>query len=223
MAAPWATITAIAMHTDHLLTLTQWLSPAFPTGAFAWSHGLERAIGRGDVDTPDGLRAWLNDVLAYGAGRNDAILLVAAHRGDDLLDLSDLSKALAPSAARRQETLQQGAAFAQTVRAVWQLDVPDMAFPVAVGRAAGLMGLPVVPVTQIWLQSFVSNLIQAALRLMPLGQTEGQRILSELAPLCASLGEEAADATLDDLGSAVFLADIASMQHETHYPRIFRS
>lgn len=223
MAAPWATTTAIPMNTDHLLTLTQWLSPAYPVGAFAWSHGLERAVARGDVTDAASLADWLAAVLDHGAGRSDAILLCAAHGADDIAPVAELAAALAPSRERRMETLQQGAAFAATTRAVWGLELPDMAYPVAVGRAAGLIGLPVVPTAQVWLQSFASNLVQAAQRLMPLGQTAAQRVLAGLAPLCAARGEMAANATLDDIGSATFAVDIASMQHETQYSRIFRS
>jgi urease accessory protein len=223
MAAQWAMITAILMRIDHLLTLTQWLSPAYPIGAFAWSHGLERAVQRGDVCDSEGLKNWLTDVLAHGAGRSDAILLCVAHGADDMTDVADLAAVLAPSVERRMETLQQGAAFAATTRAVWNLDLPDMAYPVAVGRAAGLMGLPVEAVAQVWLQSFASNLVQAAQRLMPLGQTEGQRILAALAPICRDIGAQAAQSDLSAIGSSSFAVDIASMQHETQSPRIFRS
>jgi len=223
MAARWGMTIAIPMNTDHLLTLTQWLSPSYPVGAFAWSHGLERAIGRGDVTDAGSLSDWLAAVLEHGAGRSDAILLSVAHGADDVAEVAAFAAALAPSRERREETMQQGAAFAATTRAVWGLDLPDMAYPVAVGRAAGLMGMPVVPVAQVWLQAFAGNLVQAAQRLMPLGQTEGQRIVTRLSPICAKLGAEAKTATLDDIGSASFAVDIASMQHETQQPRIFRS
>ncbi|WP_342076572.1 urease accessory protein UreF [Yoonia sp. SS1-5] len=211
------------MTTDKLLILTQWLSPAYPVGAFAWSHGLERAIQRGDVTDAATLRDWLETVVEIGAGRSDAILLCAAHKADDPTELAQLAAALAPSKERRMETLQQGAAFAATTRAVWKLNLPDMAYPVAVGRAAGLMDIPVLPVVQVWLQAFVSNLVQAATRLMPLGQTAGQQVLADLTPLCAQIGAMAVDAALDDLGAAAFTVDIASMQHEAQQPRIFRS
>lgn len=223
MAAPWGMITAIPMRDADLLTLTQWLSPAYPVGAFAWSHGLERTIGRGDIADAATLAGWLADVLEHGAGRTDAILLCSAYSADDVALVAELAAALAPSVERRMETLQQGAAFAATTRAVWQIDVPDMAYPVAVGRAARLMGLAVQPVAQMWLQAFASNLVQAAQRLMPLGQTEAQRILAGLAPLCLRIGREATSASVDDIGSATFAVDTASMQHKHQYSRIFRS
>lgn len=221
--APWAMITAIPMHDAQLLTLAQWLSPAYPVGAFAWSHGLERTIGRGDLRDAQDLADWLSDVLDHGAGRSDAILLCAAHGADDVAAVADLAAVLAPCRERRMETLQQGAAFAATTRAVWGLDLPDMAYPVAVGRAARLMDLPMQPVAQLWLQSFASNLVQAAQRLMPLGQTQAQQILAGLAPLCIRIGAGATRASLDDIGSATFAVDTAAMQHTAQYSRIFRS
>lgn len=221
MAARWGTITV--MRTEQLLTLTQWLSPAYPVGAFAWSHGLERAVSRGDVSDAAGLADWLQAVLENGAGQSDAILLCAAHGADDVAPVAELAAALSPSQERRMETMQQGAAFAATTRAVWDFDLPDMAYPVAVGRAASLAGLPLEQVVQVWLQAFVSNLVQCAQRLLPLGQTAGQRILHQLSPVITAVGQEALGASLDDIGSATFAVDTASMQHKTQYARIFRS
>lgn len=214
------------MTTDGLLTLVQWLSPAYPVGSFVWSHGLEQAIADGQVADAAGLQDWLGVVLTLGAGRGDAILLVAAHRAPDdevLAGIASLAAALAPSAERRAEALGQGAAFAATTRAVWGYALPDMAYPVAVGRAAAMAGLGAGDVAQVYLAAFVTALVQAAQRLMPLGQTEAHRIIRALAPLCAQVADEALGATLDDLGSAAFAVDIACMRHETLEPRIFRS
>lgn len=214
------------MNTDHLLILTQWLSPAFPVGGFAWSHGLEQAVADGAVHDRATLEAWLSDVMMCGAGRTDAILMTAAHGAsgpEQRAEVAEMADALAPSAERRAEALGQGAAFAATVRDVWGLDLPDMAYPVAVGRAAGLKGLPAQPTAQVMLQGFCSNLVQAALRLMPLGQTNGQHVLATLSPICATVATEAMALGLDDIGSAAFAVDIASMRHEALSPRIFRS
>ncbi len=223
MGARWAMITATHMRIEQLLTLTQWLSPAYPVGAFAWSHGLERAVSRGDVSEAESLSAWLQAVLAQGAGRSDAILLCAAHTADDVVPVAALAAALSPSLERKMETMQQGAAFAATTRAVWDFDLPDMAYPVAVGRAAKLADLPLEPVVHVWLQAFVGNLVQCAQRLLPLGQTAGQRILHDLGPTITEVGQEALAASLDDIGSATFAVDTASMQHKAQYSRIFRS
>ena len=208
------------MTTDHLLTLTQWLSPSYPVGSFAWSHGLEQALADGQITDAASLQDWLAVVLTLGTGRTDAILLCAAYRGQDV---AELASALAPSRERRMETLQQGAAFATITRAVWGLTLTDAPYAVVVGQAAGLVGLPLEATVRVYLFSFVSNLVQAAQRLMPLGQTKGQILLAALAPLCDSLGIQALGLGLDDIGSAAFAADIAAMRHEMQEPRIFRS
>jgi urease accessory protein len=225
-AGPAPPSDAPAFHLDaaSLLTLSRWLSPAFPTGAFGWSHGLEWAVRAGEVRDVTTLEGWLDALLRHGAGRGDAILLHAAYgAGDDLPDIADLALGLSSSRERRAETWAQGSALAGTLRAVEGLDLPDMALPVALGRAARLGGLLAAPVALVMLQATVTNLAQAAQRLMPLGQTDAQRVLLRLAPACAAVAAEAATATLDDLGSCAFALDIASMRHETMEPRLFRS
>ncbi len=213
------------MRAEALLTLAQWLSPAYPVGAFAWSHGLEQAVRDGTVHDATSLADWLGVMLTAGAGRTDAILLVAAAgaEGVALEEIAALAAALAPSRERLAETMGQGAAFAVVTRAVWGFDMPDMAYPVAVGRAAGLADLPVLPVAQVYLQAVASNLVQAAQRLMPLGQTAAQRVLAGLAPLCVEVAGAALEAGLDGIGGAAFAMDIASMRHEGMEPRMFRS
>ncbi len=213
-----------ALSGAQLLTLARWLSPAFPTGGFAWSHGLEQAVRDGDVGDAATLGDWLDGVLRWGAGRTDAILIGAAWRGDeDLAGLDALALALAPSRERRAETAQQGAALARTLRAVHGWDLPDMALPVALGRAARLGGLPAGPVVAVALQGWATTLVQAAQRLMPLGQTEAQRVILRRAPVCEAVAGEAVGLTPDDIGSCAWAADVASMRHEGLEPRIFRS
>ena len=216
----------MTMTSDQLLTLAQWLSPAFPVGSFAWSHGLEQAVASGEVTNVATLADWLDVVLTHGAGRNDAILLAAAYHAVDpavLSDIAELAAALAPSLERRVEAQQQGAAFAATVRQVWAFDLPDVPYAVAIGRAAALANFPVVPVTQVFLLAFVTNLVQAAQRLMPLGQTEAQRVIHGLSRRCVDVAETTASGDLDTLGSAAFAVDIAAMLHEELAPRLFRS
>lgn len=209
-----------------LLTLVQWLSPGFPVGAFSYSHGLETAHEAGDVTGAEGLEDWLAAVLAQGAGRNDAIFLTTAYRAqsaDETDEINALACAMAPSKERLLETLAQGQAFGETVRAVWHLDLPARCYPVAVGQAAGAMDLPLGDTTRLFLQSFAANIVSAGVRLIPIGQTQGQRIVARLAPLCTQIAQEALEAGLDDLGGAAVLADIRSMQHETQYTRLYRS
>ncbi|MFN7223857.1 MAG: urease accessory protein UreF [Paracoccaceae bacterium] len=210
--------------TQGLLTLVQWLSPAFPTGGFAYSHGLEQAIADGAVADAAGLRQWLADVLDFGAGRQDAILLVQALRpGANHGRLDDLARALQPSSERLSEALDQGTAFARTVAGLTGQNLPPRCLPVAVGEAAASLGLPEAQVAALYLHAFISNLTSVAMRFMPLGQVEGQSVLSALHPLIESLAEAATGLTLEDLGSAALGADMSAMAHETMDVRIFRT
>jgi urease accessory protein len=207
-----------------LLTLVQWLSPAFPTGAFAYSHGLERVIAAGDVTDAASFEGWLRNVLHYGAGWQDAVLLCQAlGPGADHDALDALARALAPSAERLQESAEQGAALARMVAGLTGRALPARTLPVAVGEAASPLGLPVAEVAQLYLQGFASNLCTIATRHVPLGQTEGQSALSRLLPDVVDLGQRAAGAGLDDLGSCALAADLAAFQHETMDVRIFRT
>jgi urease accessory protein len=205
----------------HLLT---WLSPAFPTGGYAYSHGLEWAVEDGDIVDGDTLRGWLADVLVHGSGRNDAILLRHAHGGGDLAALNELAIAIAPSRERRVETLDQGTAFVAAVAAWNPPQLPArVAYPVAVGAMAGRYGIDQDLTAAAYLQAFAANLISAAVRLVPLGQSAGLRVLAALEPCIRHLADITRTATLDDLGSCAFRSDLAAMRHETQYTRLFRS
>lgn len=217
------TVAPCPMPTDGLLTLMQWLSPGFPLGTFSYSHGLENAVAEGRITDADGLRDWLATVLTCGTGRNDAILLAESWRADDPCDVDALARALAPSRERLLETTAQGEAFCATVNAVWGMDLPPLCLPVAVGAAARRQDIALDPTLQAYLHAFAAGLVSAGQRCMALGQTEAQRIVAGVAPLCLSLAADALTLTLDDIGGSAFLADIAAMRHETLQPRIFRS
>jgi urease accessory protein len=213
-----------------LQRLLAWLSPAFPVGGFAWSGGLETAIADGRVTDRTALTGWIADSLEHGTLRNDAIMLALAHRADPasntLADLCDLLLALSPAAERVEETLAMGAAFRLAV-ANWPqsaIALPrDCPYPIAVGALARAHGVP-CPMTLIaFLTSTVQAQISVAVRLVPLGQTDGLRALAELEPLVAALADEAEGAGLANLGGAAYGADIAQMRHEGLKVRIFRS
>lgn len=209
-----------------ILTLAQWFSPAYPVGGFAYSHGLEWAIESGQVRDASDTGRWITDVLRFGAGWNDCLFLVAAFRAggqDEVADIDATCRAFAPSRERLQESVLQGEAFCTITAAVWSADINGLSYPVAVGRAAKLAGLPIALTTQMFAQAFISNLVAASMRLVPLGQTEGQILIRDLTPLCVDIAITAMDAGLDDLQSSAFLSDIASMKHETQYSRIFRT
>ncbi|MEL6642129.1 MAG: urease accessory UreF family protein [Pseudomonadota bacterium] len=210
---------------DAVLTLAQWFSPSFPVGAFSYSHGMETEIAEGRMVDAATVEAWIADVLRYGAGRNDVILLHSAYTADAaaLQEYDTLAQALAPSQERLLEALQQGAAFARTIRDVWGHDVPDVVMPLAVGAAAARQGLPLALTAETYAHSFVANLVSAAVRLVPLGQTEGQKVLLSLKPVITEVVSRGLTLNIHDLGAASFAADIAAMRHETLYARIFRS
>ena len=206
-----------------LLTLAQWFSPAFPVGAFSFSHGLDWLVSTGTLADGGDVERWIFHVMTQGNGRTDLILLAHAWRGDAPGDLDTLARALAPSAERVTETVEQGGSFTRAVNAGWGLDLPTCAYPVAVGAAARACGLPLAPTARLYLHAFAGALTSAATRAVPLGQTEAQAILRNMCPVIDRLCDEALDLPLDAIGSAAFAADIASMNHETQYSRMFRT
>jgi len=211
-----------------LLNLLAWLSPGFPTGAFAYSHGLEWAVEAGDISDANTLQAWVADILTYGSGRNDAILLRHAYRAacnSAALDqLAAFAAAIAPSRERLTETLDQGTAFLRAVQAWGCPEMPDpIAYPVAVGALAGWHRIEEHAIAAAYVQAFASNLISAAVRLIPLGQTAGLQVLAAIQPSVLRTAHETAAATLDDIGGCAFRADLASMLHENQYTRLFRT
>ena len=233
MTAPMRT-SRTAM-SDAMLPLLAWLSPAFPTGAFAYSHGLEWAVEAGDVHDARSLDAWLDDLLQHGAPRADAVLLAAAYGSDpaDRLQVNELALALCAARERRLETSAQGNAFLIAVRAAWpapQLEAfaaalgdDDVAYPVALAVAAAAHGLALRPTLEAFVLATIGNLVSAVLRLGPIGQSEAQATIARLCPAVTRLAAFAQTASPDDLGTASWRSDIAAMRHETQYSRLFRS
>lgn len=228
----------LPVHPAFPAELQLWLSPAFPVGSFAYSHGLEWAVGTGRIKDRASAETWLGDLLGHGAPRNDAILLAvawsAAAARDEaaLADVNRLALALAGARERSLETVQQGNAFLATVKAAWNSEgleqalralEGDTAYPIAVGAAAGARGFPQKLTLSAFLVSAMQNLVSALVRLAVIGQTDGQRVLAALVPAIADLSDQCPDLGLDDIGGAVFISDIAAMAHETQDTRLFRS
>ena len=214
-----------------LQKLLTWLSPAFPIGGFAWSAGLETAIAGRVVTDSQSLENWLAGALLHGGIRTDAILLALAYKaGADapaLAELADLSLALTSAAERRAETLALGEAFA-IATAAWPPQnavrlPPACPYPIAVGAIAAAHTLPLPDTLIGFLTATVQGQVSVAVRLVPLGQSAGLRVVAALEPQVAALAQEAMTATLDDLGGIAYASDIAQMRHETLEPRIFRS
>ncbi|MEI7712213.1 MAG: urease accessory protein UreF [Rhodospirillales bacterium] len=211
-----------------LIRLLAWLSPAFPTGGFAYSHGLEWAVDTNEIVDGATLHAWLSNVLKNGSGRNDTILLRHAHRSardpSALAEIVEIGAATAASRERRAESLAQGNAFAAAAVA-WQGAAlpPNTPYSIAVGALAGANDIPEDDTAAAYLQAFATNLISAAVRLVPLGQNAGLRVLAALEPIVLATAADSREATIEDLGGCAFRSDLAAMRHETQYTRLFRS
>jgi urease accessory protein len=229
---------SISSEAAALYRLMTWLSPSFPVGAFSYSSGLEWAIEAGDITNAASLRDWLAAMLTDGSGFCDAVFLAQSHRaalaGDDasLREVSELAAAFVPSRERHLETLAQGRAFIDIARAAWNADGLDrsvaccggaIAYPIAVGLVSASHAIPLPLTLHAFLHALTSNWISAGARLVPLGQTDSQRVLAALEIIVGATAARALAASLDDLGSATFRADLASLRHETQYTRLFRS
>jgi urease accessory protein len=226
---------------EALLRLQSWLSPAFPMGSYSYSHGLEWAVEAGHIIDRQDLTDWLKADLCYGSGRNEAIFFSAAWRStvhDDratLFEIAEVAAAFRGTSEFALESSQQGAACLATLRQVWPdraLDWLsealrdrglDPALAVILGVRSARQGIPASLALPAFLQSYVANLVTAGVRLIPLGQTDGQFAIAELEDAVLAASAQAKDATIDDLGSAAFMVDLASTAHETQYTRLFRS
>ncbi len=229
--------------TDHLeaaalYRLMTWLSPAYPVGAFSYSGGIEWAVEAGDISDAETQRCWIEIMLSAGAGMSDGIFFSHAHRavtgGNDaaLVEVAELAAAFVPTQERFHETTAMGRAFLEVTQAAWscaafaglqQLWTGPVAYPIAVATACAGHGIPLDAALHAFLTAVSSNWISAGIRLIPLGHTDGQRILKALEPTVMATAKRAVATRLDELGSAVFRADIASARHETQYTRLFRS
>ena len=237
MSTTMATITMTEeLNEAGLYRLMTWLSPGYPVGAFSYSHGLEYAVEDGTVTDAAALQRWLADLLRYGSGRNDAILFRHAHdaatNASALAAIAELAAAFAASSERHLETTAQGRAFAEATTDAWPcaalerlLEAWDgpLAYPVVVAVAAAGHGLALQPSLNAYLHGFAGNLVSAGVRLIPLGQRAGQQVVAALEPAVAAAAAAALVTPLEDLGGSALLADLAAMQHETQYTRLFRS
>jgi urease accessory protein len=235
------TIIETALAGGRLQRLLTWLSPSFPVGAFSYSHGLESAVEIGLVSDRASLVRWTETIVSVGAGRVDTVLLRTAYEAVEDDDIEALvwalerGDAMQPTSELGLETRAQGAAFLSAVSRNWPAAgiarVQDVAlrcarpvvYPVAVGAAAAAHYIPLAPVLETYLHAFAANIVSAGVRLVPLGQSDGLYVLSELEPAVVASAQAARFAERDDIGSATAMVDWASTYHETQYTRLFRS
>jgi urease accessory protein len=221
-----------------LYRLMTWMSPSYPVGAFSYSGGIEWAVEAGDIRDAGTLRSWLAAMIRDGSVFCDAAMFCYAHRavasGDDtaLAAVAELAAAFVGSKERFLETTAQGQAFRQITRAAWPTPALDrltaawdgpLAYPIVVAAACAGHGIALAPALHAFLHGVVSNLVSAGVRLVPLGQTDGQRVLAALEGAIAHAAARAQETAVDDVGTATLRADIAGMRHETQYTRLFRS
>lgn len=249
-------LTTIRMTTDpaRLMRLLSWLSPAFPIGAYSYSHGLEWAVEAGSVHDRASLVDWLEADIRHGAGRTDGIFFAEAWRaarGGDLaaaaagsqdaqqahplVVIAELAAAMRATSELALESSQQGIAFMSAVRKAWPHPaLDDLAsrlraagitpmLPIAAAMSCAVHDIALNLALPLYLHAGAANLINAAVRLVPLGQTDGQMALASLEAAVAETAAEVIHLHVADIGSAAFMIDIASMQHETQYTRLFRS
>jgi urease accessory protein len=234
------TIDRAMSSSDGAARLLTWLSPAFPVGAFSYSHGLEYAVEAGLVSDRATLIAWIEGIVRYGAGWLDGMLLVAAHRAatesdsEGLKEVAELASAMRGSAELALESTAQGAAFLKAIGTGWPHlaaspllwvlgHTTGLSYPVAVGATAAVAGIAEPPVLQAYLTAFCGNLVSASLRLAPIGQSDGIATLALLEPTISRLVERLRAAPFETIGAASLMVDWCSMKHETQETRLFRS
>ena len=224
-----------------LLRQQSWLSPAFPAGSYSYSHGIEWAIEAGHIHDRKSLVDWLKADLCYGSGRNEAIFFTEAWRyatEDDcekLIKVAELAAAFRGTSEFALETSQQAASCLATLRRVWPDPILETlseslselriapVLSIVLGVRAARQDIPATLAPPAFLQSYLANLITAGVRLVPLGQTDGQLAIAELEPAVLAVSAQSQQATIHDLGSVGFMVDLASALHETQYTRLFRS
>jgi urease accessory protein len=218
----------------NIALLLNWLSPSFPTGAFAYSQGLEAAVSDCWVTTEEDLREWLGTSLTQGQLWCDLAVASCVRRADaqaEIAELNALHTALNSTAERRAEALDLGGNFRDAYLAAWKpasgsaFDGLDdrPTYAVALALACRDHAIGCVAMLDAMATAYHTNAISAAIRLSVTGQSGGQRVIAGLGPLTAETTARAAEATTDDIATASFQADLASMRHETQTTRLFRS
>ncbi|WP_008308717.1 urease accessory protein UreF [Leptolyngbya sp. PCC 6406] len=221
-----------------LLRLLQLASPALPVGAYSYSEGVETLIHQGRITSGENLAHWLIQELEMGAIRLEAAVMGRAMVAWQESDLAALERwnhwlsAVRETEELRQQSWQMGRSLLRLLRDLEPGSLnplPDTFstqpcnFAIAFGIAAALWQLPIEETILIYLQSWAANLISAGVRLVPLGQTEGQRLLGHLADPLSRAAERIPTLLDHDLTTCSWGLTLASMTHETQYSRLFRS
>ena len=220
--------------TDSLYRLMSWLSPTYPVGAYSFSHGLEYAVEAGLVVDRASTLDWIATVMTAGNGFADLVFVAAAWDSDpaELASLNEYVLAFQGTAELRLESTAQGRAFVSVTGDAWPcaatdalaaVSPDDLTYAVAVGAIARSHDIDKRDALLAYAHAFAANLVSAAVRLVPLGQTDGQRITADLLTTCVAATERALVTAVNDVSTSTPMVDIASMKHEHQYTRLFRS
>jgi len=215
--------------------LLQLASPALPVGGYSYSQGLEAAIEAGTVRDAASAARWIGDVLELAVRNLEAPVFLRLASAWSKADREALARwngefvASRETAELRAETLQMGYSLR---RLLVELDVPgsaaldaieDLAYPTAFSFAAAAWGIEAREALGAYLFSWLENQVLAAVKTVPLGQTEGQRMLLARAARLEACVEHAARLADGELCNLAPGLAIACARHETQYSRIFRS
>lgn len=224
--------------TAALYRLLAWFSPGYPVGAYTYSHGLEQAVEAGTVCDAASAQAWIADIAEHGGGFADGVFLIGALRAAasgneaELAELAEFAAAFVTTPELALESQAQGRAFMSISQAAWPSGALErlsavwdgpVAFPVAAGCLCAGHGVDEATAAVAYLHGMIANLVSAAVRLVPLGQTDGQRITAALEPLTGEIVTRARTTAWREVANPTFMVDIASMLHETQHTRLFRS
>lgn len=226
------------MNSTILARLLRLASPALPIGAFSYSQGLEWAVESGQVRDRESVQVWIGSVLAGSMARFELPMLgkfFQAWFDKDAHALANLNEAFLASretAELRDESVQMGRALRTVVVSDGELErsmleplesIDAPTFPNSFAFAAVHWNLAQSDALTGYVWSWLENQVTAAIKLVPLGQSAGQRILACLTPACASAVETALSIKPEDWSNFSPLFAIASSRHETQYTRLFRS
>ncbi|MGH8736628.1 MAG: urease accessory protein UreF [Burkholderiales bacterium] len=195
-----------------------------PVGAYSYSGGLEAAIEVGLVRDAASAQGWIGDVLEHTLARMEAPLLLRMIEHPDPA-WNELLLAGRETAELRAETLQMGYSLAALLRnlGLEAIEDAEISFPLAYAHAVRCWRLEARESLVVYLWAWLENQVMAALKAVPLGQTDGQRILLALGARLEALAARAARLRDDELGNFAPRLAILSSRHETQYSRLFRS
>lgn len=217
-----------------LLYLLQLTSPTLPVGAYSYSEGIETLVTKQIITNKETLKTWIIQSLKYGSIRiESAVMLRAYHKFNDLEGLIKWNHWL--SATRetkelRQQSWQMGQSLLKLltelqpeIKPISRSLYPYCNYAIIFGIAGAIWKISTQELLLGYLQSWSSNLISAGLRLIPLGQTDGQKILIKLHDDLMQATQDILELKDADLSGWGWGLSLASMQHETLYTRLFRS